>query len=223
MSVERRELIWISWALAALCVVLLLVVVFVANSVPLGPRRAEGRPSGRPSSGPSSTPRPSDSPSPSSTPSPNQGSGSGSGTGGATGHGIGGGSGTISQPSPSYSIGGVLAQQLRPGNAYPLDLTLTNLSSVAMSALDLQVSISHVTAPNATVSLPCTVSDFEVTQVANRFSVALSGNESTSLSARGIPSSQWPQISMLNTAANQDGCKGASLALAFTGSSTVAP
>ena len=47
--------------------------------------------------------------------------------------------------------------------------------------------------------------------------------ESTSLSARGIPSSQWPQIRMLNTAANQDGCKGATLTLSFTGSSTVTP
>jgi hypothetical protein len=33
-----------------------------------------------------------------------------------------------------------------------------------------------------------------------------------------VPASQWPKISMLDTTANQDGCKGASLVLTYSGS-----
>src|SRR5947208_2371787 len=83
-------------------------------------------------------------------------------------------------------------------------LALTNLGGVAMTVIDLHVTISHVTAPNATPSRPCSVTDFAAAQVASGFALDLGPAESTSFSARSIPSSQWPQISMLNTAANQD-------------------
>ncbi|MEO8093871.1 MAG: hypothetical protein ABI632_02955 [Pseudolysinimonas sp.] len=116
-----------------------------------------------------------------------------------------------------FTIGGTLSQQLKPGDQYPLDLTLSNLTSSALNATNLQVSITGITAPNASASRPCSLADFYAVQVASGFSVVLAANETTSLSARGIPSAQWPQIGMTNTAANQDGCKGATLTLTFSG------
>jgi hypothetical protein len=223
MDVRRRDRIAI-WVLAALCVVLsMLLVVSVVTSNAEHLRRGVAQP-GQSSSGPAGSPGRTATPTPGTTPTPNQGLGSGGGSvggGSGSGGGTGGGTGSIDLPSPSYAIGGSLAQALRPGSVYPLDLTLRNLGGAAMTVLDLHVTIAHVTAPNATPSRPCTVSDFGVVQVADGFSVALGAFESTSLGGRGVPSSQWPQISMLNTAANQDGCKGATLTLSFTGSSTV--
>ena len=225
MNARRRDAIAI-WALAALCVVLsALLVASVVNSFAAHPRRAfagDSPSSGPAPAGPTATPTPSPSGSP--DPDPGGGSGGGTGTGGggsAGGTGIGGGS--VDQPSPAYTISGTLAQQLHPGDVFPLDLVLSNLGSASMTAIELHVSISHVTAPNATVSHPCTVNDFTAVQPDSALSISLAGFESASLSGRAIPSSQWPQIGMTNTAANQDGCKGATLTLTFSGSSAVTP
>jgi len=226
MDVRRRDRIAI-WALAALCLLLgaLLAVTVVSSTGVPHLRGAEHPTRGVSAETFTPTPSPSATPDPTAPPVPGSGGGSGSGSGGGTGigGGHGSGSGSVDQPSPSYSISGTLAQQLRPGDTYPLDLALTNLGGVAMTVIDLHVTISHVTAPNATPSRPCSVTDFAAAQVASGFALDLGPAESTSFSARSIPSSQWPQISMLNTAANQDGCKGATLTLSFTGSSTVTP
>jgi len=221
MNVERRNRTAI-WILAALCLLLgILLVTTVVSSNTAAPRRGADRPDGHWSPEPTSSPSTTATPVPSASAAPGQGGGSGSGSGGGTGIGSGSGSGGggINQPAPSYTISGLLAQQLHPGDTYPLDLGLTNLGGAAMTALNLHVTISQVNAPHATASLPCSVSDFGAVQPPDGFSVSLAAHESTSLSARGIPSSQWPRISMLNTAANQDGCKGATLTLGFTGSS----
>ncbi len=228
MDVRRRDRIAV-WALAALCLLLgVLLAITVVSSTTVHPRRGTDRPGQHPSSDPSTPPQSTTANAdPTTTPEPNKGGGSGSGTGvgggNGTGRGNGTGGGSIDQPSPSYTIAGTLARPLRPGDMYPLDLALTNLGGVAMTVVDLHVTISHVTAPAATASRPCTVNDFAAVQLADGFSLDLGPAESTSLNARGIPSSQWPQVSMLNTAANQDGCKGATLTLSFTGSSTVTP
>jgi len=222
----RRDRIAI-WALSALCLVLgTLLAITVVNSTGV-PTRRGAEPPGRgvstETSGPTSSA--SATPDPSASPTPNPGDGSGGGTvgGSGVGGGSGSGGGSTYDPSPAYTIAGMLDQQLRPGDQYPLDLELTNLGGVTMTVIDLRVTISHVTAPHASSSRACTTGDFAVVQVADGFSVDLGPSESTSLSARGIPSSQWPQIGMLNTAANQDGCKEATLTLSFTGSSTVTP
>jgi len=228
MDDEPRGPIVITWALAGLCILLAgaLTVVLVMNSSGAHSLRAIQRPDGGGSTLPTSSPSATPTPDPSTAP-PDGGGGRGAGSagggavGGAGGHGSG--SGSVDQPAPSYTIGGTLAQPLRPGDSYPLDLVVTNLTGTAMTATHLRVTVSQVNAPSSSPSLPCTVSDFTVTQAADAFSVALGAHESTSLSARGVPSSQWPQIGMINSAANQDGCKNASLTLMFTGSSAVAP
>jgi len=216
----------ITWALAGLCILLAgaLTVVLVMNSSGGHSLRVIQRPDGGGSPLPTASPTATPTPDPSTAP-PDAGGGRGVGTGsaGGSGGGHGTGSGSVDQPAPSYTIGGTLAQPLRPGDVYPLDLALTNLSGTAMTATHLRVAISQVSAPNSSPSLPCTVNDFTVTQTADALTVALGAHESTSLSARGVPSSQWPQIGMINSAANQDGCKNASLTLTFTGSSAVGP
>jgi len=228
MDDERRSPLVITWALTGLSILLAgaLTVVLVMNSSGGHSLRAIQRLDGGGSPLPTSSPSAAPTPDPSSSTAPpdaggGRGVGGGSAGGGGGGHGTG--SGSVDQPAPSYTIGGTLAQPLRPGDVYPLDLALTNLGGTAMTATHLRVTVSQVSAPNSSTSLPCSVSDFTVTQTADAFTVALGPHESTSLSARGVPSSQWPQIGMVNSAANQDGCKNASLTLTFSGSSAVAP
>lgn len=226
MDDERRGPNVITWALAGLSILLagaLTVVLVMSSSSGGHSLRAIQRPGGG-SPLPIASPTAAPTPDPSTAP-PDAGGGSGVGGGSAGGGGVGGGtgSGSVDQPAPSYTIGGTLAQPLRPGDAYPLDLALTNLTGTAMTATHLRVTISQVSAPNSSPSLPCSVSDFTVMQTADSFALALGAHESTSLSARAVPSSQWPQIGMINSAANQDGCKNASLTLTFSGSSAVGP
>jgi hypothetical protein len=45
-------------------------------------------------------------------------------------------------------------------------------------------------------------------------------NSTKSLSDLGVPSAQWPQISMLNQPWNQDACKGTTFNFSYTGTAT---
>ena len=78
-----------------------------------------------------------------------------------------------------------------------------------------------MTAPEASASLPCTVDDFAVIPFSGAYGFKLAAGGTTSLSQLGIPPSEWPQLKMVDRPVNQNGCKGASLALAYDGTSTV--
>ena len=82
----------------------------------------------------------------------------------------------------------------------------------------MSVSIAAVSAPNATADLPCSADDFAVTQYSGAYPLTLAASETTTLSSRGIPASQWPALTLVNRAVNQDGCKGASVSLSYGGS-----
>ena len=60
-------------------------------------------------------------------------------------------------------------------------------------------------------------------QVADDLDLTLPPGRTSSLSDLSLPSGQWPQVGLLNTSVNQDGCKGATLTLDFTGSGVVDP
>ncbi|MEO7720346.1 MAG: hypothetical protein ABIS08_00355 [Pseudolysinimonas sp.] len=211
MGIERRKLVVAIWALSALCIVLLvLLFVFIGRPAGFDRPRQVAQPTSDPGSSSTPTPTPSSTATDPVDATPNPSGGVGRGTSTTP----------VDQPGASYTISGTLAQQLQPGDQYPLDLILSNQTNAAMSAAVLHVTIAGVTAPNASASLPCSVSDFQVVQMAGSLSVALGAHETTSLSARGIPSSQWPQIGMINSSSLQNGCKGATLKLAFSGSGT---
>jgi hypothetical protein len=122
-------------------------------------------------------------------------------------------------PNQSFEIGGAISEPLEPGLAVALDLTLSNPDPEDILITDLRVSISQVSAPLADQAHPCSADDFSVTQFSAEYPLALEGEESSSLSGLGLAEGEWPQVSMLDLPVNQDGCKEASLAFEFTGTS----
>lgn len=110
-------------------------------------------------------------------------------------------------------------QLLAPGTSFALDLGITNPNNKTLSVTNLSVSIKSVTrAPDVAGNLPCGTSDYIVTQYSGPYPLTVQPGASTSLSRLGILATQWPQVKMLDTPANQDGCKGATLQLVYSGS-----
>jgi len=105
-----------------------------------------------------------------------------------------------------------------PGASAPLDLTLTNSNNQAIQVTNLTVAVSAVAkAASAPSNRPCTTADYAVVQYSGTYPILVGAGQSISLSTLGIKSELWPALTMLNTSSNQDGCKGASVSLTFSG------
>lgn len=131
----------------------------------------------------------------------------------AAGHGTGDAGPVSSAP---FAIDGELSG-LRPGAMQALDLSLTNPNGAPLSVTNLSVSARSVDAPRASQALPCTLADFALQQFSAPYPLIIPASSTRTLAALGIPSAKWPQVTMLDRASDQDGCKGASLALSYSG------
>jgi hypothetical protein len=109
---------------------------------------------------------------------------------------------------------------MAPGVTQPVGLSISNPNNQALSVTNLSVTLTGVTRTATAVAknLPCTVADFAVAQYSGPYPQTVAAGGTASLASLGVPTSQWPKITMLDTAANQDGCKGATLQLAYSGS-----
>ena len=126
---------------------------------------------------------------------------SGSGTGSAS-------TGTSSAVSVSQ-VGSI--SNLKPGStAQAIDFKISNGSSDNQFISAVAVSISSVDAPNADATHPCDASDFTVVQPSAINEDLTSGDHTYSPSGA--------TLALKNTASNQDGCKGATVHLAFNAS-----
>jgi hypothetical protein len=126
----------------------------------------------------------------------------------------------ISTSGSPFTISGNLSGALAPGISRPLDLTLSNPNKKPMSVTNLTVTVQSVGRTSFAVAhnLPCTAADYAVTQYSGTYPLTVPGSGSASLSSLGVASSAQPKVAMLNTATNQDGCKSATLTLAYSGS-----
>lgn len=122
----------------------------------------------------------------------------------------------------AITIAGRTVRPMSPGVRVPLNLTLTNTQDVSLTADHLAVTIKRVRAPRATARRGCTVRDFSVVQAAATLTVELGAGQTTTLRSQRVPSEAWPQIAMVDSATNQDGCKGASLSLRYAATGTQA-
>ena len=120
------------------------------------------------------------------------------------------------QSSKPFAIKGNLTASFVPGSTVPLNMAVTNPNNQNMSVTNLNVNVS-VAVTGAAGS--CTPSaNFAVAQLAaTAYPVAVPANTTRSLSQAGVASSAWPTVRMLDTAVNQDGCKGATITLTYTG------
>ncbi|MFD7156238.1 hypothetical protein ACFV9C_16640 [Kribbella sp. NPDC059898] len=114
-----------------------------------------------------------------------------------------------------FTISGNLSGQLAPGISRPLDLTLTNPNKKPVSVTNLTVAITSITRTPYAIShnQPCGSADYKITQYSGTYPLSIPANATATL-----PTGSAPQVAMLDTATNQDGCKGATIALAYSGS-----
>ncbi|MCX2747697.1 hypothetical protein OOZ51_07690 [Arthrobacter sp. MI7-26] len=124
---------------------------------------------------------------------------------------------TAGQHQP-FTISGGPAGLLTPGSAVSIDLQLANPGNSSLNVTGLTVSVTGVTRTlqAAANNRPCNPSDYVVTQFSGSYPISAPPGNS-SLSTSGIPAARWPQIGMLDTSLNQDGCKGATLQLSYSG------
>lgn len=126
---------------------------------------------------------------------------SGSGTGSAA---------TGTSTAVTISQVGSVAGLVPGGAAQPVDFKITNPKSTPQYVASVAVSISGVSGPNIDATHPCSASDFTLVQP-TAISADLAAGDSA-FSPSGAT------IAMKDTGSNQDGCKGASVSLAFNAS-----
>jgi hypothetical protein len=129
---------------------------------------------------------------------------------------LGDGDALVDDPPASFSISGDVAEPFFPGGSAPLDLEISNPLETDLSVSDLVVEVDAVDAPNATDDLPCTVDDFSVEQLSLRDDLIVAAGTTAALTELGVAAEDLPRVLMLDTESNQDGCKGASFALAYS-------
>jgi hypothetical protein len=120
----------------------------------------------------------------------------------------------------AFTIAGALPGLLIPGSEAPLDLSLTNREDADLSISALTVRVAVVSAPRSDALHPCSPADFSVAQLSGTQGLTLPTSETATLTELGVSAAQLPRITMVDSAANQNGCKSASLQLAFTGTAT---
>jgi hypothetical protein len=100
---------------------------------------------------------------------------------------------------------------LKPGSAaQAIDFKISNPASENQFISSVAVSISSVTGPNIDETHPCSAADFTLVQP-NAINQDLPSGD-TAFSPSGA------SLALKNTASNQDGCKGATVNLAFNAS-----
>ncbi|MEV8146812.1 hypothetical protein AB0O52_01535 [Arthrobacter sp. NPDC080073] len=124
---------------------------------------------------------------------------------------------TAGQHQP-FTISGGPAGVLAPGYSVSVDLQLANPGNNNINVTGLTVSITGITRTAQAVAnnRPCNPSDYVITQFSGSYPISAPPGNS-SLSTSGFSANQWPQIKMLNSSLNQDGCKGATLQLSYSG------
>ena len=119
-----------------------------------------------------------------------------------------------------FSISGNLTDRLSPGASLPLNLALTNPNKKQISISNLTVTIQSVVRTQAAIAAnkPCTLADYAVLQYTGGYPLTVAGSSTATLSQLNIAASAFPHVVMRDTSSNQDGCKGATVNLAYSGS-----
>ena len=126
-----------------------------------------------------------------------------------SGNGTGSGAAGTSSTVAVAQVGTITA--LSPGSTpQAVDFSINNSAATNQFVESVAVSISSVTGPNITVSTPCADTDFVVVPPNAIHADLTPGLHSYSPSGA--------TLAMTNSASNQDGCKNATVHLAFAAS-----
>jgi hypothetical protein len=116
--------------------------------------------------------------------------------------------------SASFTMVATASNALSPGVDALLNLSFSNPNTlpITVAASSVQVTL--------TTSVPtCSAANYRVLR-GLRTDVVVPAGATVSLSSLGIATRRWPLLTMLDTATNQDACRGVALALTLTGSAT---
>ncbi len=118
----------------------------------------------------------------------------------------------------TFDVSGTVSGLLAPGVSRSVDLLISNPNNKGIAVNNLTVAISQVVRTPAAVAanLPCTTADYTLAQYSGTYPLTVAPG-SRSFSSLGVPESKWPHITMLDTSQLQDGCKGATVRLTFSG------
>jgi hypothetical protein len=117
-------------------------------------------------------------------------------------------------PGAPIRLSGSLDTVLRPGHGGVVNVSLTNPNNAAVRVTTVTASLSSLTAPRATAAHPCTLADFELVPYTGP-GFMLMPRQTRTLAQLGVPTDQWPQVRMRDTALNQDGCQGATVSFSY--------
>jgi hypothetical protein len=115
--------------------------------------------------------------------------------------GSGSGSGKVASSNGTISLSGSITEELTPGSTSPVTFTASNAGSS-------DLNVGTVSAVVSTDKEGCEVSDFTIEPTAEN-QVIKAGASNVALGTNG-------SITMANTAANQDACKGATVTLTLS-------
>ena len=120
---------------------------------------------------------------------------------------------TVLRPAP-LTVTGNVPSPLAPGlGAQPVDLVLGNPNPVPV-----EVRALTVTATGTSAGAACDASNFTVRQYTGAYPLRLAAGGTASLEALGVSADRRPQLQFLDKpAVNQDGCKGVTVFLAYSG------
>ena len=124
----------------------------------------------------------------------------------------------VQEVKRTFGVTGSLNGLLAPGVSRAVELQISNPENKSIAVTNLTVAIAQVVRTPAAVAanLPCSSADYQITQYSGTYPLAAPSGPS-SLTSLGVPQSKWPQVRMLDTLQLQDGCKGATLQLTFSG------
>lgn len=128
---------------------------------------------------------------------------------------MGGAGSAEAAPGDAFTITGALNSALYPGGSGALDLALTNVSTSELTVGEITVAVTSVN--TRTQQQSCLVADFVVDQLDLARQFTLPVGASQTLTQLGVAPADLPRVTMTNTPVNQDGCKGATVNLAFSG------
>jgi len=127
---------------------------------------------------------------------------------------------TLATSGKPFTISGNLTGLLSPGASLPLDLALTNPNKKQISISNLTVTLSGVVRTQAAIAAnkPCGLADYAIVQYTGPYPLTVAGSSTAKLSQLNVNPAAFPHIVMRDTTSNQDGCKGATVNLTYSGS-----
>ena len=130
----------------------------------------------------------------------------------------------INTKGKAFTISGNLSGLLAPGRTLSLELSLNNPNKKLLSVTNLSVALQSVSRTQFAMDnhQACGLDDYAVIQYSGPYPLVVPGASTWTLTALGVASGR-PQIRFINKpgpnpSSNQDGCKGATLQLSYSGS-----